>query len=175
MITRKFLIIGRLQRRLLMIRMGTFGPCCRNQMTTFSSTKNLFQFRSMSDNVGNEFVKIGAVKVPIQKAKNSELVPIGFGKSTTIKNQPSIWAYFLRYIDNKEFIFSMKFYKKFETMNIYKNILIHNPQISASGNQPQQFVRTLKWMLQKDALKQDIFLIGQPGFLRANIVFQFLV
>uniref|UniRef100_A0A0M3IYL3 C12.2 (inferred by orthology to a D. melanogaster protein) n=1 Tax=Anisakis simplex TaxID=6269 RepID=A0A0M3IYL3_ANISI len=32
----------------------------------------------------------------------------------------------------------------------------------------------LKWLLQKDSLKQDVFLIGAPGALRSNIVLQYL-
>ncbi|VDM40573.1 unnamed protein product, partial [Toxocara canis] len=32
----------------------------------------------------------------------------------------------------------------------------------------------LKWLLQKDSLKQDVFLIGVPGALRSHIVLQYL-
>lgn len=38
----------------------------------------------------------------------------------------------------------------------------------------QTVLHHLRWMLQKDLLGQDIFLIGKPGPLRRSIVMQFL-
>lgn len=38
----------------------------------------------------------------------------------------------------------------------------------------QTVLHHLRWMLQKDLLGQDIFLIGRPGPLRRSIVMQFL-
>uniref|UniRef100_A0AC35UHP4 VWFA domain-containing protein n=1 Tax=Rhabditophanes sp. KR3021 TaxID=114890 RepID=A0AC35UHP4_9BILA len=32
----------------------------------------------------------------------------------------------------------------------------------------------LKWLFQKDNLKQDVFLLGKPGFLRSSVVLQYL-
>ncbi|KAL3080777.1 hypothetical protein niasHS_014882 [Heterodera schachtii] len=39
---------------------------------------------------------------------------------------------------------------------------------------PPALVQSLKWMMQKQSLGQDIFLIGMPGFLRSGIVHQFM-
>ena len=44
----------------------------------------------------------------------------------------------------------------------------------ADKNPPPQILQTLKWLLQKDSLKQDVFLIGVPGFLRSSIVLSYL-
>lgn len=38
----------------------------------------------------------------------------------------------------------------------------------------QSALHHLRWMLQKDSLKQDMFLLGQPGPLRREIAMQFL-
>lgn len=52
--------------------------------------------------------------------------------------------------------------------------------ISVQSSQSDQIVISqtvlhhLRWMLQKDLLGQDIFLIGRPGPLRRSIVMQFL-
>uniref|UniRef100_A0A914H1R8 VWFA domain-containing protein n=1 Tax=Globodera rostochiensis TaxID=31243 RepID=A0A914H1R8_GLORO len=43
-----------------------------------------------------------------------------------------------------------------------------------SGQPPQALIQSLKWMLQKHSLGQDIFLIGMPGFLRSGLVHQFM-
>lgn len=38
----------------------------------------------------------------------------------------------------------------------------------------QSALHHLRWMLQKDSLKQDMFLLGQPGALRRQLAMQFL-
>lgn len=38
----------------------------------------------------------------------------------------------------------------------------------------QSALHHLRWMLQKDILKQDMFLIGQPGSLRRQLAMQYL-
>lgn len=38
----------------------------------------------------------------------------------------------------------------------------------------QETLKTLRWMMQKDILKQDIFLIGRPGPLRRSVAMQYL-
>lgn len=38
----------------------------------------------------------------------------------------------------------------------------------------QSALHHLRWMLQKDALRQDMFLLGQPGPLRRQLAMQFL-
>ena len=38
----------------------------------------------------------------------------------------------------------------------------------------QSALHHLRWMLQKDTLKQDMFLLGQPGPLRRQLAMQFL-
>lgn len=38
----------------------------------------------------------------------------------------------------------------------------------------QSALHHLRWMLQKDILKQDMFLLGQPGALRRQLAMQFL-
>lgn len=35
-------------------------------------------------------------------------------------------------------------------------------------------VHAIKWLIQKDSLQQDVFLIGVPGFLRSFVVFSYL-
>uniref|UniRef100_A0A914WYU3 Uncharacterized protein n=1 Tax=Plectus sambesii TaxID=2011161 RepID=A0A914WYU3_9BILA len=45
----------------------------------------------------------------------------------------------------------------------------------AHENPPQSTLHHLKWLLQKDLLKQDVFLIGVPGSVRRNLVMQYLV
>ncbi|KAH7728242.1 ATPase [Aphelenchoides avenae] len=44
----------------------------------------------------------------------------------------------------------------------------------ADANPPSAIVQHIKWLMQKDLLKQDIFLIGVPGFLRTQLVLQYL-
>ncbi|TKR72344.1 hypothetical protein L596_019812 [Steinernema carpocapsae] len=44
----------------------------------------------------------------------------------------------------------------------------------ANINSNPQFVSHLKWLLQKDLLKQDVFLIGSPGSVRSELVLQYL-
>lgn len=39
---------------------------------------------------------------------------------------------------------------------------------------PQESLQHLRWMLQKDLLGQDIFLIGRPGPLRRQLAMQYL-
>nr|CAI5818604.1 unnamed protein product [Callosobruchus analis] len=43
-----------------------------------------------------------------------------------------------------------------------------------NANLPQSNLHHLRWMLQKDILGQDIFLLGPPGPRRRNIVMQYL-
>ena len=38
----------------------------------------------------------------------------------------------------------------------------------------QSVLRTLKWMLQKDLLGQDMFLIGPPGHFRRTVCMKYL-
>ena len=40
---------------------------------------------------------------------------------------------------------------------------------------PQSIMRHLRWIMQKDSLGQDVFLIGPPGPLRRNIAMMYLV
>ena len=53
-----------------------------------------------------------------------------------------------------------------------------NPNLVPSGYLPktieQTTLRHLKWLLQKDLLSQDVFLIGHPGPTRRRLVFQYL-
>ncbi|KAI1716295.1 AAA domain (dynein-related subfamily) domain-containing protein [Ditylenchus destructor] len=44
----------------------------------------------------------------------------------------------------------------------------------ADANPPARIVETIKWILQKANLNQDIFLLGSPGFLRSHVVLQTL-
>ncbi|CAJ0945171.1 unnamed protein product, partial [Mesorhabditis belari] len=44
----------------------------------------------------------------------------------------------------------------------------------ASQNPSPEVVRHLKWLLQKDVLRQDVFLLGPPGLLRSHLVLQYL-
>ena len=40
---------------------------------------------------------------------------------------------------------------------------------------PQTVVQHLRWIMQKDLLGQDVFLIGPPGPLRRSVAMQYLV
>ncbi|KAF9969381.1 von Willebrand factor A domain-containing protein 8, partial [Actinomortierella ambigua] len=53
-----------------------------------------------------------------------------------------------------------------------------NPEYVPSYDQPlfedsQEVLRHLRWMMQKDKLRQDMFLIGPPGHLRRSIALKF--
>ena len=43
------------------------------------------------------------------------------------------------------------------------------------GQVPQSLMRHLRWIMQKDLLGQDVFLIGPPGPLRRSIAMMYLV
>nr|CAD7197513.1 unnamed protein product [Timema douglasi] len=47
-------------------------------------------------------------------------------------------------------------------------------QTSVPAEQTQEFLQHLRWMLQKDVLGQDIFLLGRPGPLRRRLAMQYL-
>ncbi|CAJ0583659.1 unnamed protein product, partial [Mesorhabditis spiculigera] len=44
----------------------------------------------------------------------------------------------------------------------------------ASKNASPDILRHLKWLLQKDILRQDVFLLGAPGLMRSHLVLQYL-
>lgn len=44
-----------------------------------------------------------------------------------------------------------------------------------SDSLPQTVAQHLRWIMQKDLLGQDVFLIGPPGPLRRSIAMQYLV
>lgn len=46
---------------------------------------------------------------------------------------------------------------------------------SVSDALPQTVAQHLRWIMQKDLLGQDVFLIGPPGPLRRSIAMQYLV
>ncbi|CAN7939417.1 unnamed protein product, partial [Ixodes hexagonus] len=48
------------------------------------------------------------------------------------------------------------------------------PPVSVDSTQKQSVLQHLRWMMQKDVLGQDIFLIGPPGAYRRRIAFQYL-
>ncbi|KAI9317743.1 AAA domain-containing protein [Dichotomocladium elegans] len=53
-----------------------------------------------------------------------------------------------------------------------------NPELVPENSQPfyedsQEILRHLRWMMQKDKLRQDIFLIGPPGPLRRSLVMKY--
>lgn len=47
--------------------------------------------------------------------------------------------------------------------------------VPVSDSLPQTVVQHLRWIMQKDLLGQDVFLIGPPGPLRRSIAMQYLV
>lgn len=49
-----------------------------------------------------------------------------------------------------------------------------NVSAVSMGELTQNTLRHLRWMLQKDILKQDIFLIGRPGPSRRQLAMTFL-
>ncbi|KAM9319394.1 von Willebrand factor A domain-containing protein 8 [Gastrophryne carolinensis] len=69
-----------------------------------------------------------------------------------------------------------------DTVNIgdisYKIKVPHNPELVPQSYIPdslcQAIVQHLRWIMQKDLLGQDIFLIGPPGPLRRSIAMQYL-
>lgn len=50
----------------------------------------------------------------------------------------------------------------------------HSVTFSVSKDLTQSILSDLKWMLQKDKLGQDMFLIGQPGSWRRQLVMAYL-
>lgn len=46
--------------------------------------------------------------------------------------------------------------------------------VAVSNELSQQSLQHLRWMLQKDLLGQDVFLIGRPGPLRRHLAMQYL-
>uniref|UniRef100_A0A7N8X512 von Willebrand factor A domain-containing protein 8 n=1 Tax=Mastacembelus armatus TaxID=205130 RepID=A0A7N8X512_9TELE len=61
----------------------------------------------------------------------------------------------------------------------YKLKTPQNPELvpvkHISGTVPQTVAQHLRWIMQKDLLGQDVFLIGPPGPLRRSIAMQYLV
>lgn len=47
--------------------------------------------------------------------------------------------------------------------------------LTVSESPAQSIVQHLRWIMQKDLLGQDIFLIGPPGPLRRSVAMQYLV
>lgn len=47
--------------------------------------------------------------------------------------------------------------------------------LKVSDSPAQSIVQHLRWIMQKDLLGQDIFLIGPPGPLRRSVAMQYLV
>ena len=47
--------------------------------------------------------------------------------------------------------------------------------LKVSDSPAQSVVQHLRWIMQKDLLGQDVFLIGPPGPLRRSIAMQYLV
>uniref|UniRef100_A0A1I7X5C3 VWFA domain-containing protein n=1 Tax=Heterorhabditis bacteriophora TaxID=37862 RepID=A0A1I7X5C3_HETBA len=47
--------------------------------------------------------------------------------------------------------------------------------LEAQKHHSQEILSHLKWLLQKDILKQDVFLLGVPGSMRSKLVLQYLV
>ena len=47
--------------------------------------------------------------------------------------------------------------------------------ISVPEEVPQSILRHLRWIMQKDLLGQDVFLIGPPGPLRRSLAMMYLV
>lgn len=47
--------------------------------------------------------------------------------------------------------------------------------VIVSDTLPQTVVQHLRWIMQKDLLGQDVFLIGPPGPLRRSIAMKYLV
>lgn len=93
----------------------------------------------------HKILKIGDVSTKLKSAKNPELVPQGYSK--------------LRFRAR---------YKYYSAKFLY--ILVYD-----KNNLPQSTLKHLRWLLQKDHLKQDVFLIGLPGTIRRRLVMQYLV
>ncbi|KAH8408927.1 hypothetical protein KR009_003780 [Drosophila setifemur] len=87
---------------------------------------------------------IGDVSVRLSKPKNPELVPQQYGEDATNYRNPFPLFFPVKYAEDG-------------SLQLTQSALHH-----------------LRWMLQKDALRQDMFLLGQPGPLRRQLAMQFL-
>lgn len=56
-------------------------------------------------------------------------------------------------------------------ISVYLILISVNPGEIKSPSE----LRCLKWLLEKDVLKQDVFLIGPPGSLRRSTAMRYLV
>lgn len=61
------------------------------------------------------------------------------------------------------------------TVCYYLNSKLISSSLTVSDRLLQQRLRDLRWLMQKDSLRQDVFLIGAPGSARRHLVMQYLV
>lgn len=59
--------------------------------------------------------------------------------------------------------------------NTYQNNVLLSFCFKVTDSLAQSVVHHLRWIMQKDLLGQDVFLIGPPGPLRRSIAMQYLV
>lgn len=93
-------------------------------------------------------VTVGNVKKTTKKPSRPEYVPLHYRKNF-------IYSLFLRKLKNKN-----------DTNE-------ENLFISVTNDLNQKILSHLKWMLQKDNLNQDIFLIGRPGRSRRQLAMMY--
>lgn len=94
-----------------------------------------------------ETVKIGEICYKLKTPTNPELVPVKHSMFFT-------FILFVLHDRNSRFNFIF---------------------LVVSGSLPQTVAQHLRWIMQKDLLGQDVFLIGPPGPLRRSIAMQYLV
>ena len=63
--------------------------------------------------------------------------------------------------------------KRYTVIEVTKRFL--HLHLLVSDSLPQTVAQHLRWIMQKDLLGQDVFLIGPPGPLRRSLAMQYLV
>lgn len=100
-------------------------------------------------------INIGEVSYKLKKPQNPELVPVKHCKYFSLLELQTQ---------------SVTTCKKKDM--IWLPLCVASP---VSDSLPQTVVQHLRWIMQKDLLGQDVFLIGPPGTLRRSIAMQYLV
>lgn len=108
-------------------------------------------------------LKIGDIAYKLKKPQNPELVPV----------KHSMW-FCLFFCTNCNYVWNKKNKKSCNWFNKFFKYLFPF-DLPVSESLPQAVVQHLRWIMQKDLLGQDVFLIGPPGPLRRSIAMQYLV
>lgn len=105
-------------------------------------------------------IKIGDVEKDIYEVKNPEYVPQKYCE-----------------YNNRWLIMWSVIYSVIQILDLfYESLWIFLDEINQDGSAQisQTTLHHLRWMLQKDRLGQDMFILGRPGPLRRNVAMQYL-